>query len=124
MSTDSDDLVMRLQSEYGAALRAVATYTNDDYEIHYARADVENHYSVADKDTIYNDVVLQDAEHLFHEALFDDMGQVRGKVRLFEDGTVAHFWPTDAEEGVFVATDSSTDLDVRELLGIAREFYA
>lgn len=124
MSTDEDGVVGRLRSEYGSALRAVATYDREGYILRYAREGIEANYSTEDMDAIYEDVVLQDVEQPFHEQLFEDMGPVRGKMRLFEYGTVAHFWPTEEDEGLFVAFDGSADPGVRGLLGIAREFYA
>lgn len=124
VATNADPIVDQLRSEHGSSLRAVATYDRDHYELQYARQDVRTGYSTEEMDEIYDDIVLQDIEHPVHEDLFDDMGAIRGKFRVFADGTVAHFWPTEADEGVFIALDGDADPGVRELLGTVREFYA
>jgi len=123
MASRSTRLVDELQSTYDGRLRAIATYDRDGYELHYTSADVDANYSQDDIDDIYDDVVIQDIAQPFHEDLFSDMGDVRGKMRVFEDGTVAHFWPSENEEGVFLAFDSSADPSVRSLLELIGEFY-
>ena len=123
MASRSTRLVDELQSTYDGRLRAIATYDRDGYELHYTSADVDANYSQDDIKNIYDDVVIQDIAQPFHEDLFSDMGDVRGKLRVFEDGTVAHFWPSENEEGVFLAFDSSADPSVRSLLGLIGEFY-
>jgi len=123
MSPQSAQLVNSLQSEYDEALRAVATYDRDGYELHYTSSDIDANYSESDIDDIYDDVVIQDIAQPFHETLFSDMGDVRGKMRVFEDGAVAHFWPSEDDEGVFLAFDNSADPSVRSLLELINEFY-
>jgi hypothetical protein len=124
VSTNADRLLERLEAEYGAALSAVASYDRDDYTVHYVDDRVAAQYSTAEMDAIYDDVVLSDVGQPLQEQLFDDLGAVRGKIRLFEDGTVAHFWPTETDEGLFLTFDASADPGVRGLLDLAREFYA
>ena len=67
--------------------------------------------------------MLQDISHPFYEGLFSDMGEIRGQLRVFENGTVAHFWPSEDDEGVFLTFDSSADPSVRNLLKLISEFY-
>jgi len=123
MTSRSTQLVNSLQSAYDGSLRAVATYDRDGYELHYTSLDIDANYSEGDIDDIYDDVVIQDIGQPFHEELFSDMGDVRGKLRVFEDGVVAHFWPSEDAEGVFLAFDSSADPSVRSLLELISEFY-
>ena len=123
MSKQSTQLVDSLQAEYGEVLRVVATYDRDTYELHYTSPDIDANYSESNFDEIYDDVVIQDVAQPFHEELFSDMGDVRGKLRVFADGTVAHFWPSEDDEGVFLAFDSSADPSVRSLLELISEFY-
>ena len=123
MSAKSTRLVDSLQSEYDEALRAVATYDRDGYELHYTSSDIDANYSESSIEDIYDNVVLQDIAQPLDEDLFSDMGDVRGRLRIFEDGTVAHFWPSEDEEGVFLAFDGSADPSVRSLLELISEFY-
>jgi hypothetical protein len=124
MTAAHQDLIDTLQNKYDSALRAVATYDQDDYTLRYADEGVSEEYSPSDIDSIYEDLVIQDINHGFQEQLFTDLGEVRGKFRLFKQGTVAHFWPTDSDEGLFVAFDETADPGPRTLLSIAEEYYA
>ena len=72
---------------------------------------------------IYDELMMQEFTIPVEEDLFSDMGDVHGQFRLFEEGTVAHFWPSDDKQGVFVAFDSSADPSVRTLLEVISEFY-
>jgi hypothetical protein len=117
-------LVARLRETHGGSVRAVATYDRDGYTLRYATAAVREGYSEPEMDAIYDDVVLQDVGQPLQERLFDDIGAVRGAIRLFEDGTVAHFWPTDGTEGLFVAFDAEADPGVRSLLDLAATYYS
>ncbi|GGM56380.1 hypothetical protein J2752_000859 [Halarchaeum rubridurum] len=116
-------LVERLREAYGDGLRAVATYDREGYTVHYRDAAVTAAYDDPDLDAIYEDVVLGDVNRGFEETLFDDLGDVEGKLRLFADGTVAHFWPRSDDAGVLVAFDGSVDVAVRTLHGIVGEHY-
>jgi hypothetical protein len=124
MSQMPQDIVTVLREEYGAAVRAVATYDRNSYTLRYAGDDVHEEYAPDDIEAIYEDIVFQELTHRFQEDLFDDMGGVRGKFRLFEEGTVAHFWPTSDDDGLFVALDETADPGARTLLDIAKEYYA
>lgn len=123
MAETPQDVVDRLSRKYGSALRAVATYDRDSYSLQYATEDVAEEYTPSDIERIYEDLVIQDLNHGFQENLFNDMGEVRGKFRIFEGGTVAHFWPTSDDDGLFVALDETVDPGARMLLNIAEEYY-
>ena len=123
MTVQSTQLVESLQSEYGGALRAVATYDRDGYKLHYTSLAVDANYSEGDIGDICDDVVLQDVSQPFLDGLFSDLGDIRGKLCVFEDGTVAHFWPSADDEGVFLTLNSSADSSVRSLLALISEFY-
>ena len=123
MTLQSGQLVDNLQSEYGETLRVIATYDRDGYEIHYAGQGIDANYSEVDLDNIYDDVVMQDVSHGFVDDLFNDLGDVRGQLRIFENGIVAHFWPTETKRGVFLTFDSSADPSMRSLLELISGFY-
>lgn len=124
MTVGTSKLVARLQAAHGDEVRAVASYDRESYDLHYIDSEARANYSPAEMDAIYDDVVLQDLNRPIHEDLFTDIGAVRGKIRLFENGTVAHFWPTGDEDGVFVAFGPGADPGLRSLLNLVEEFYA
>lgn len=124
MSEEARAVVDELCKEYGSAVRAIATYDHDGYTLQYTGETVREEYSPSSIENIYDDLVIQDLNHGFQEELFTDMGEVRGKFRLFEHGTVAHFWPTDDDDGLFVAFDETVDPGARTLLSIVEQYYA
>lgn len=119
----STAVVERLRTEFGETLQAVVTYSADGYTVHHATDEIRADYPPEDMDAIYDDVMLEEANQPFQEELFGAMGAVRGKIRLFEAGTVAHFWPTDGEEGLFVSFTAEADPGVRSLLAVAERYY-
>jgi hypothetical protein len=121
--TGPEQLLDRLQDLCGDSIRAVATYDRDGYTVHYATEEIIREYSEEDIDVIYDDVILEDVEQPLQEQLFDDMGTVEGKIKIFQDGTVAHFWPTEQKEGVFISFTANADPGVRSLLSIAQAYY-
>ncbi|MFC7234459.1 hypothetical protein [Halosegnis marinus] len=121
---DDSGLVEALRERYDGSLLAVATYSADGYTLHFTADRVEENYSALDIEAIYDDVVLQDIAQPFQEQLFGDMGDIRGKLRLFENGTVAHFWPSEEREGAFVAFRPDADLRLRDLYGVVAEHYS
>lgn len=123
MTDDADELVTALESTYGDALYAVATYTREEYDVHYLAEATADAYTELDIEDIYDEVVLQGLEHDFHESLFHEMGDVRGQIRLFDAGIVAHFWPTDGDDGLLVAVDRDADVNVWKLYGHAEDYY-
>jgi hypothetical protein len=124
MTDDSAALVAELRDAYDESLRALATYDRTEYELHYLKEGIEEEYDPGDIENIYDDVVLQDIQHAFHEDLFGDMGEVKGKLRLFEGGVVAHFWPTDESDGVFMVFDETADVAVWALYEFADRYYS
>ncbi|RNJ26297.1 hypothetical protein [Halosegnis longus] len=123
--SEATALVEQLRERHGDGLRVVATYNEGSYEIHYIDEDATDAYTTVDFDDIHDDVVLQDIEQPFQESLFHELGEIRGKLRLFEDGLVAHFWPTgDVSDGVFVAFGTDTEVSPRALLTLAEQHYS
>mgnify|MGYP007124883238 FL=1 len=117
------EIASELRDEYGDSVRTIATYDKESYTVHYSEDDVDQNYSEEEIEKIYDDVVLQEVGKVFQEELLHDMGDIVGKFRLFENGTVAHFWPTDGDKGVYVAFDGSADPGVRGLYEITERYY-
>jgi hypothetical protein len=118
-----DDFVERLRDRYEGTVRAVAEYDRDDYDLLYIDEETAGTYSPADRDEIYEDVVLEEIAYGHDEALFEDMGTIQGKLRVFEGGLAVHFWPDDST-GVFLAFDESADPGVRTLQEMVLEMAA
>jgi hypothetical protein len=108
---------------YDGSPRVIATYDREEYEVHHTEPDVDVKYSQNDIEDVYDELMMQEFTIPVEEDLFSDMGDVRGQFRLFEEGTVAHFWPSDDKQGVFVTFDSSADPSARTLLEVISEFY-
>lgn len=122
--SNAQALVKQLRERHGDGLRVVATYNEEGYDIHYIDENATDAYTTADFENIHDDVVLQDIEQPFQESLFHELGEIRGKLRLFEDGLVAHFWPTgDMSDGAFVVFGTDTEVAPRALLTLAEQHY-
>jgi len=120
----AEEFVQELRSRYDDEVRAVATYTEDGYEMLYTIEPVDEEYTIEDLTAIHDDVVLQDIEQPFQESLFHDLGDIQGKVRLFDGGTVAHFWPEGDSDGVLVVLGPNADIALRSLLDLAKSYYS
>lgn len=100
-------LVAELHDLAGDALRVVATYDREGYEVRYARDDLQGRLeSVADG--VHQDLVLEGVgrEHL--ESLFE-AGDLRCTMHRFDELTAFHF-PDDEYRGLFVSVDSDADV--------------
>jgi hypothetical protein len=100
----------------------VATYTKDTYKVHYLSPSVEERYTEEEVERIHEDVVLQDIERSYQERMLKGMGEIEGKVRMFEDGIVAHFYEVDKDMGFFISVDDSISPRVKTLYEIAEEY--
>jgi len=118
--TDADALLDSLEAEYGDSVRMLVEYTESEYEVLYISESAEEAYPEKDRAEIVDDVVLQEIALGHEEALFHELGGIRGKLRLFEEGVVAHFWPGD-QPGVLVSFDADSDPQPRSLLGLVRD---
>jgi len=105
--TGGDTLVAELRDQAGDALRVVAEYDRDGYELRYVREDVD--VRLTDRaDAIHRDLVLEGIgrEHL--EDLFG-AGDLRCSMHRFDEVTAFHF--AEAKyTGLFVSVDSDVDL--------------
>lgn len=104
---DVDALVERLQTRAGDALRCVATYDQNGYDVVYAREDVSGRIGQLAGD-VHSDIVLQEVgrEHL--ENLFE-AGSLHCSMHRFDDLTAFHF-PEAEYRGLFVSIDSEADV--------------
>jgi len=117
------DIVSELREEYGGTVRVIAEYDKEGFEILYSRDEVLEEYSDENIEEIFDDLVLEELDMPHQEDLFGDMGEVQGKIRLFEEGYVAHFWPTEDEEGLLVTLDSEANPNVHNLYETAERHH-
>ena len=114
----SDTVTADLREEAGDALRVVATYDRDGYDLVYCRDDVtERMADVAAE--IHDDLVLQGVgrEHL--ESLFD-AGDLHCSVHRFDDLTAFHFLASEYT-GLFVSVDADADVRLASFADTCRE---
>ncbi|MGB9963756.1 hypothetical protein [Halobacterium sp. CBA1126] len=102
-----DELVAKLQQQAGDALRVVAEYDRDGYELRYARGDVTAR--LEDRgDAIHRNLVLEGISREHLEDLFD-AGNLRCSMHRFEEVTAFHFAEREYT-GLFVSVDSDVDI--------------
>jgi hypothetical protein len=118
-----DGLVSEVHDEYGESVRSVATYDEEDYNIKYIDDKVEKQYSDEELESIYEDMVLESITPPHYEDLFKRMDEMKGIIRVFEEGTVVQFWPDEKDHGVFIAVDDGVDPGTETLCELIGEHY-
>ncbi len=105
--TGGDELAAELRAQAGDALRVVAEYDRDGYDLRYVRDDVDERLDDV-ADDIHRDLVLEGISRERLEDLFD-AGDLRCSMHRFEEVTAFHF--AEAEyAGLFVSIDSGVDV--------------
>ncbi|WP_336034555.1 hypothetical protein [Halobacterium yunchengense] len=105
--TGGDELVDALHEHAGDALRVVAEYDRDGYDLRYVRDDVGARLGTR-ADAIHRDLVLEGISREHLEGLFD-AGRLHCTMHRFDQLTAFHF--ADAEHtGLFVSVDSDADV--------------
>jgi len=101
------ELTADLREAAGDALRSVATYDADGYDLVYCRDDITDRTKRV-APGVHEDLVLQGVgrEHL--ESLFD-AGRLHCSVHRFDDLTAFHFL-ADEYAGLFVSVDADADV--------------
>jgi hypothetical protein len=51
------------------------------------------------------------------------MGDTKGKIRLFNGGFVAHFWPTEEEDGLFISFRGEAEVSLQGLCELLDDKY-
>ncbi|WP_232701028.1 hypothetical protein [Halobacterium wangiae] len=103
-------LVEALESEAGGALRVVAEYDRDGYDVQYVRDDVDSRVRER-ADAIHRNLVLEGISRDHLEDMFG-AGDLRCSMHRFETVTAFHF--SEAEyRGLFVSIDSEADLSLK-----------
>jgi len=103
----SDSVTADLRDEAGDALRVVATYDRDGYDVVYCREDVAGRMDDV-ASGVHDDLVLQGVGRDHLESLFD-AGELHCSVHRFDDLTAFHFLASEYT-GLFVSIDSDANV--------------
>lgn len=114
MPNDHDELVAEMEAEVGDALRSVATYENQSYEMHYFREDVETDYTEVELARLYEQVEIEGMGYDHFQELFHT-GRLEYAIYGFETALMFHF-PTGAFSGLFVAIDRDVELNPQNVI--------
>lgn len=112
------ELVPSLKDEVDDALRSVAVYDEDGYEVEFIRDDVEGTYTDEDIEEVYDDLVIQGLSREFLEQLFH-AGDLECSMYGFEEATMFHF--TGGEySGLFVSIDRIRGMDLDAIISTCK----
>jgi hypothetical protein len=114
----SDSVTTDLRDEAGDALRVVATYDPDGYDLVYCREDVTERTADVGPD-IHDDLVLQGVGRDHLESLFD-AGELHCSVHRFDEVTAFHFLANEYT-GLFVSIDADADVRLASFADVCRE---
>jgi len=109
MQIDHDELVAEMEAELGDALRPVATYESQSYEMHYFREDVEADYTEAELARLYEPVEIEGMGYEHFQKHFHT-GNLECAIYGFEPALMVHF-PWDPFAGLFVSIDRDVELN-------------
>lgn len=94
-----DDLSEALDDE----LRVVATYENDEYDLHHMREDIREEYSKTELDRVFRQISIEGMGYENFQELFH-VGQMDCALYGFERALIFHF-PPDPFHGLVVSID-------------------
>ncbi|NLV09909.1 hypothetical protein GOC74_08205 [Halomicrobium mukohataei] len=109
---DEAALVSDLESIVGDALRVVARYDEDGYELLYVREDLTEH-TQGISDAIHENLVLEGIAKEYLEDLFE-AGELHCTIHEFEE-LRAHHFVTGQFEGFFVGADTGGTIESRAI---------
>lgn len=105
---DGDPLASELESIAGDALRSVATYDEDGYDVWYVRDGLADRADEIAAD-LYQNLVQEDVGRGYLEELFG-AGDLRCTLHEFEQLRAYHFVAGQIE-GIFVSVDTGASVE-------------
>jgi hypothetical protein len=115
---DDEELVADLEAVTGDALRSVATYDEDGYDILYLREGLADRAAdVAEE--IHQNLVLEGIGKEYLEDLFA-AGDLHCTLHQFEELRAYHF-VTDQFEGVFVGVDTGAAVETAAVRDVVHD---
>lgn len=112
-------LVDDLLDQFGRDLRVVATYEDEDYELHFMRDDVREDYSEPEIAKVFDQIAIEGMGYQHFQKLFH-VGELRCAMYGFEGATIFHF-PTDTFDGLVVAIEQDVEFNPHELIQVCKE---
>jgi len=110
-------LVADLQAQVGESLRAVATYEEDEWTLHYECDDIKAKPRIFDK--IHEELILEDMGTEYLESAFQ-VGQLNCTMHSFEEAMCFHF-VRGSLRGVFVSIEPETMVSLEEFVNVCKE---
>ena len=101
--SNPEELVAFLKQRAGDALRGVAHYYEDGYELLYVRDDVAHRYTDDHFEQLFGTIREEMSEQTVQESAYN-LGTLHCTMRLFDDGIVLNF-----SQGERVGTSVSLD---------------
>jgi len=117
--TDPDVMVAEVQAHVGDALRLVATYDQEGYELVYVRPDAAER-AKTQGERVHDELVLQGLGRGHLEDVFG-AGDLECSVHRFEDLTAVHFAASEFS-GLFVTVDTDADLALASFSETCKNF--
>ncbi|UIO99428.1 hypothetical protein Hbl1158_12980 [Halobaculum sp. CBA1158] len=117
-----DAPVTELREEVGDALRAVGTYDDGGYDVHYLRDAVAEQLGEEGLDAIRENAVFDSLERDYYERIFATAGRYEATVRQFEEAFVVEV-PTDdaGPGGLLVSLDREYAGSIRDVIEVCRD---
>lgn len=110
-----DQQVGELQSivtdRFGEALRSVASYDDDGFDLRFVRDDVDALYDDRDYARVFRTLRLEAMDRPTQDSLYAH-GTLLCTYRVYEDATVIHA-ATSETEGVLVSVDAEANVDLQ-----------
>lgn len=107
------DAVEELRREVGDALRAVAWFDPDGYEVLYFREDIAAKHDEDSIDDVYREQIFEVLNEDYRIDLFD-VGDPEGTVYLYADAYVLRY--LTGSGGLFVSVDRADEVDLDGLV--------
>ncbi|WP_435101232.1 hypothetical protein [Halarchaeum sp. P4] len=113
-----DRVVSRIRDDGRGAVRTIAEYDRDDYEVLYVREDVEPRID-AIADQVHEELIIQELGRAHLEQMFG-AGDLHCSMHRFDEVTAFHYIQ-DGFSGLFVSVDSDADLPLASFADTCRQ---
>lgn len=119
--TDFESLVERMRTHVGDALLGLGWYDTDSYEVIYVSDNFATRYPEDKLADIAHDMYLEHISGEYQETLLYDFGELRGTLRLFEEGVAFHV-PTGETTGFGFGVEIEAMPEAVALIDVCLEF--
>jgi hypothetical protein len=120
MVSCSTDEINAIREVGGDAVRVIAEYDDEGYDVRYVRDDVEAKLQEVAEE-IHDELVMQGMGKEYLEELFQ-AGDLHCSVHRFDEVTAFHF-SKEEFTGLFVSIDSSSDIPLATFTDTCRDVF-